>query len=85
MEAYPDTYQAHPAALDIELAEAERLGRLDWVARRCRDLASYLDDPFLPLGMEDTVNSLISRYCGGSGPAWPRCPGPRTRLGEAHS
>ncbi|OWJ54914.1 hypothetical protein Pdsh_04200 [Pyrodictium delaneyi] len=65
VEAYPDTYRAHLIALGIELAEAERLGRLDWIARRCRDLASYFDDPHLPSGMEDAVSQLISRYCGG--------------------
>jgi len=51
------------------LTEAEKLGKLDRVARRCRDLASYLDDPYLPPGIEDAMRRLISRYCDGITPA----------------
>ena len=63
MEAYPDTYRAHLEALDLELAEAKRLGKYDWIMRRCRDLASYLNDPYLPSSLEAFVCKLISLYC----------------------
>ncbi len=63
IEAYPDTYYAHLEALRIELAEAGKLGRHDWIARQCIDLVSYLDDPYLPSSLESTVYKLITRYC----------------------
>ena len=63
MEAYPDTYRVHLEALNIELAEAEKLGRYNWITRRCKDLTSYLNDPNLPSNLEVLVYKLISRYC----------------------
>ena len=38
INAYPDTYYAHLKAIDVELAEAERQDKSDWIARRCEDL-----------------------------------------------
>jgi len=66
MEVYPDTYRAHLEALRIELNEAMRRGRHDWIRERCRDLESYLGDPNLPAGLERTVHELINEFCTGS-------------------
>jgi hypothetical protein len=63
MEAYSDTYYAHLEALNIELAEAEKQDKCDWITRRCKDLRSYLTDPNLPSNMEAHVHKLISKYC----------------------
>jgi hypothetical protein len=63
IEAYPDTYHAHLEALDIELAEAERQGKQDWIIKRCKDLESYLNDPYLPSNLETFVHKLINKYC----------------------
>ena len=65
MEAYPDTYSAHLKALEIELEEARKRGMDTWVKRRCNDLTSYLEDPYLPPDLKSPVRNLISRYCGG--------------------
>ncbi len=63
IDAYPDTYYAHLAAMDMELAEAERQGKQDWIIRRCKDLESYLNDPYLPTSLETLVYQLINKYC----------------------
>ncbi len=62
-EAYPDTYKAHLEALNIELAEAERQSRLDWIDKRCKDLFTYLSDPYLPSNFKDFIHKLTLRYC----------------------
>ena len=63
MEAYPDTYQAHLEALNIELAEAENRGEYGWIIARCESLSSYLEDPYLPPSLKPNVYKLIGRYC----------------------
>ncbi len=63
LDAYPDTYRAHLEAMNIELAEAKRMGKLDWIMRRCKDLEEYLSDPYLPRDLEPVVHILIGRYC----------------------
>ncbi len=63
INAYPDTYYAHLTAMDIELAEAERQGKQDWITRRCKDLEGYLNDPYLPTSLEALVYKLINKYC----------------------
>ena len=63
LEAYPDTYWAHLEAITIELREARRQGRIGWIKRRCRDLTSYLDDPYLPKWLEKRVHSLLDEFC----------------------
>ena len=63
LKAYPNTYYAHLVAMNIELSEAERRGKRDWVEKRCRDLESYLEDPYLPSNLEAFVHELISKYC----------------------
>ena len=63
LDAYPDTYRAHLEAMNIELAEAKRMGRIDWILRRCKDLEEYLSDPYLSHDLEPIVHALISRYC----------------------
>ncbi|MET1159619.1 MAG: hypothetical protein ABWW65_01535 [Thermoprotei archaeon] len=63
MEVYPDTYYAHLEALNIELAEADKRGEHNWIEKRCRDLKSYLNDPYLPSSLEALVYRLINRYC----------------------
>ncbi len=65
IKAYSDTYKAHLTALRVELDEARRLGRVDHVERRCRDLNSYLEDHHLPGELTDEVTGLIREYCKG--------------------
>ena len=62
-KAYPDTYKAHLEALNIELAEAERQSRLEWINKRCKDLSSYMSDPYLPSNLKDLTHKLTLRYC----------------------
>ena len=42
IEAYLYTYYVHLETLDIELAEAEKQGKQDWIEKRCKDLESWL-------------------------------------------
>lgn len=63
--AYPDTYRAHLKAMEVELLEAEKRGRLDHVAERCRDLESYVEDPLLPEDLRPALAELAQRYCRG--------------------
>ncbi len=66
INAYPDTYKAHLEALEIELSEAFSKRLTKHIANRCRDLLSYLDDPYLPEGLENRVEYLINKYCRGA-------------------
>jgi hypothetical protein len=61
--AYPDTYRAHLKAMEVELLEAEKRGRLDHVAERCRDLESYVEDPLLPEDLRPVLAELAQRHC----------------------
>ena len=61
--AYPDTYRAHLKAMEVELLEAEKRGRLDHVAERCRDLESYVEDPLLPEDLRPALAGLAQRHC----------------------
>ncbi len=58
LDAYPDTYRAHLEAMNIELAEAKRMSKLDWMMRRCKDLEEYLNDPYPPYDLEPNVEKL---------------------------
>lgn len=63
MEARQHTYSAHLRAMDIELSEALKGKNLKHIRRRCRDLNSYLSDPYLPSSLVDKVHELIFKYC----------------------
>jgi len=65
IRAYPDTYWAHLEALRVELREAREEGLNEWVKARCRDLRTYLEDPYLPKSLEGVVRSLIKEFCLG--------------------
>lgn len=60
VRAYPDTYKAHLVAMRAELEFARRRGDRAWLARRLRDLKSYLSDPYLPRELIGEVRRLIS-------------------------
>lgn len=62
VKAYPDTYEAHLEAIDIELQVAWRNHDIDWIKKRLRDLESYLRDPLLPKELEPKVKELIHKY-----------------------
>jgi len=47
MRAYPDTYYAHLKAIEIELIEANNRDNRVHIEKRCMDLRTYLDDPYL--------------------------------------
>jgi len=63
IRAYSDTYRAHLEALRIELREAREEGLNGWVEVRCRDLQTYLEDPYLPKSLEEVVRGLIEDLC----------------------
>jgi len=63
VKAYPHTYRAHLAAMEIELREALRIGAPKHLESRCRDLETYLSDPYLPRGLEKEVTKLINELC----------------------
>ena len=63
VKAYPRTYAAHLEAMEIELREALRRGAVEHLGSRCRDLETYLEDPYLPQELEDRVRELLSLYC----------------------
>jgi len=67
ISAYPDTYRAHLQAMEVELEEATRRGLSHHRDMRCRDLASYLEDPMLPEELRPKVYSLLEKYCHSSG------------------
>jgi len=62
-EAHQHMYSAHLRAMDIELSEALKRKNLKHIRRRCRDLNSYLSDPYLPSSLVDKVHELIFKYC----------------------
>ncbi len=61
-KAFPDSYEAHLDAIDLELYFASRDRDFNWVKRRINDLRSYLDDPLLPIHLIDKVKNIINRY-----------------------
>jgi len=65
VKAYPDTYRAHLEAMRIELREASEEGLNEWVRARCRDLQTYLEDPYLLKSLEGAVRNLIEEFCLG--------------------
>ena len=61
-KAFPDSYEAHLDAIDLELYIASKNGDFDWIKRRINDLRTYLDDPLLPIHLVDKVKNIINRY-----------------------
>jgi len=61
-KAFPDSYEAHLDAIDLELYIASKNGDIDWIKRRINDLRTYLDDPLLPIHLVDKVKNIINRY-----------------------
>jgi len=61
-EAFPDSYEAHLDAIDLELYIASKNEDFDWIKRRINDLRTYLDDPLLPIHLVDKVKNIINRY-----------------------
>ena len=63
VESRQHTYSAHLRAMDIELSEALKRKNPKHIRRRCKDLNSYLYDPYLPSNLVDKVHELIFKYC----------------------
>ncbi|RLG84660.1 MAG: hypothetical protein DRO40_00505 [Thermoprotei archaeon] len=61
-KAFPDSYEAHLDAIDLELHVAFKNEDFDWVRRRINDLRTYLNDPLLPIHLIDKVKNIINRY-----------------------
>ena len=61
-KAFPDSYEAHLDAIDLELYIASKNGDFDWIKKRINDLRTYLDDPLLPIHLVDKVKNIINRY-----------------------
>ncbi len=74
MRAYPDTCRAHLAVMRVEMEEARRNGLLDHVRRRCLDLSTYLEDPYLPEDLWAGVEELMREFCGCMGPQYFNAP-----------
>ena len=74
MRAYPETYRAHLVAMRVEMEEARRRGLADHITRRCADLRTYLEDPYLPGGLRAEVEELMREFCGGQGPQYFNAP-----------
>ena len=58
----PTVYRAHLDALEQELRLARLRGDKRWIELRLHDLASYLEDPYLPVKLRPRVQILIDRW-----------------------
>lgn len=61
-KAFPDSYEAHLDAIDLELYIASSEGDLGWIKKRINDLRTSLDDPLLPIHLIDKVKNIINKY-----------------------